>query len=105
MTFNERVIPAPSGGKPFLMMETQVTQALYRAVTGESPSNFKGDQYLWSRCHGRMGSPSATSSQSRWGSSPLIGGQTTIELIAEANGFRLPFEGSGSTRRRMRRES
>ena len=31
-------------GKDFAIGQTEVTQALWRAVTGKSPSNFKGDQ-------------------------------------------------------------
>ena len=31
-------------GKSYAIAQTQVTQALYRAVTGKSPSNFTGDQ-------------------------------------------------------------
>ena len=33
VSFAERCIPAPSNGKPFWLMETQVTQALYQSVT------------------------------------------------------------------------
>jgi formylglycine-generating enzyme required for sulfatase activity len=42
VVFRERVIPGVDGGKPFLMMETQVTQALYEAVMGKNPSCFRG---------------------------------------------------------------
>ena len=42
VSFNLNYIPHLD--QAYWMMETQVTQALYRAVTGENPSRFKGDQ-------------------------------------------------------------
>ena len=93
VTFKERVIPAPSGGKPFLMMETQVTQALYRAVTGENPSNFKGDNLPVEKVSWEDGVAFCNKLSEQMGLKPAYRGtDNDCELIAGANGFRLPFE-------------
>ena len=91
--FYERVIPAPSGGKPFMMMETQVTQELYRAVTGKSPSSLRVTICQWRQCHGKMGSPFCNALSKKIGLNPAYRGtDNDCQLIEGANGFRLPFE-------------
>ena len=43
VTFYTRRVPAVEGrGRPFEVMETEVTQALYEAVMGNNPSHFRG---------------------------------------------------------------
>ena len=93
VTFYERVLPAPPGGKPFIMMETQVTQALYRAVTGKSPSKFKGDQLPVETVSWEDGIAFCNALSKRLGLSPAYKGtDNNCELVSGANGFRLPFE-------------
>ena len=96
VTFYERVIPAPTGmknAKPFLIMETQVTQALYQAVIGKNPSCFKGDtlpveQVSWEDCIVFCNKLSEIV-----GLQPAYQGtDNQCTLIQGANGFRLPFE-------------
>ena len=96
--FSERVIPPIDGrGEPFLMMETQVTQALYEAVMGTNPSEFKGkadspqrpvEQVSW-----EDGIKFANALSEKLGLRPAYeGSDNDARLVEGANGFRLPFE-------------
>ena len=79
--------------RPLAIGQTQVTQALWRAVTGKSPSHFKGDQrpveqVSWEDCIGFCNQLSE-----KLGLRPAYRGQgNKCEFIAGANGFRLPLE-------------
>ena len=79
--------------KAFAIGQTQVTQALWRAVTGKSPSNFKGDQrpvekVSWEDCISFCNQLSE-----KLGLRPAYRGHgNNCELIAGANGLRLPLE-------------
>ena len=93
VSFAERYIPAPPNSKPFWLMETQVTQALYRAVTGESPSKFKGDQLPVEQVSWEDGIAFCNALSKKLGLTPAYKGtDNNCELISGANGFRLPFE-------------
>jgi formylglycine-generating enzyme len=93
VTFYERVLPAPPGGKPFMIMETQVTQALYRAVIGENPSGFNGDQLPMETVSWEDGIAFCNALSKKLELTPAYKGtDNNCELIEEANGFRLPFE-------------
>ena len=43
--FSMRLIPDSSTLSSFLMMETPVTQIMYKAITNQNPSQFKGDHH------------------------------------------------------------
>lgn len=106
--FYERVIPPIEGkGKPFLLMETQVTQALYKAVMGTNPSWFNGDRSLpdLSREYGvdlqrpvewvswEDGVRFANALSKELGLQPAYqGSDNDAEIIEGANGFHLPLE-------------
>ena len=93
VSFAERVIPAPPNGHPFWLMEIQVTQALYREVTGESPSKFKGDQLPVEQVSWTDGVAFCNELSSKLGLTPAYKGtDNNCDLISGANGFRLPFE-------------
>ena len=93
VTFYERILPAPSSGESFVIMETQVTQALYRAVTGQSPSEFKGDQLPVEKVSWEDGIAFCNALSEKLGLTPAYKGtDNNCELISGANGFRLPFE-------------
>ena len=93
VTFHERALPAPNEGKPFMMMETQVTQALYRAVTGKSPSEFSDDQRPVETVSWEDGIAFCNALSTKLGLNPAYRGtDNDCELIEGANGFRLPFE-------------
>lgn len=78
---------------PLAMGQTHVTQALWRAVTGDNPSHFRGDQrpveqVSWGDCVAFCNQLSE-----RVGLDPVYRGEgNQCELIPHANGFRLPFE-------------
>lgn len=92
-----RKIPSGGGVSAFLMMETQVTQALYEAVMGANPSHFKGmpdspqrpvEQVSW-----EDGVKFANALSEKLGLRPAYEGNDNDARLAEgANGFRLPFE-------------
>jgi formylglycine-generating enzyme required for sulfatase activity len=93
VSFNERVIPAPPCGKPFVIMETQVTQELYRAVTGQSPSEFSGDQLPVENVSWEDGIAFCNALSKKLGLRPAYQGtDNNCKLITGTNGFRLPFE-------------
>ena len=93
VSFTERCIPAPPNGKPFWLMETQVTQVLYRAVTGESPSKFKGDQLPVEQVSWEDGIAFCNALSTKLGLTPAYKGtDNNCDLGSGANGFRLPFE-------------
>ena len=74
-------------------METQVTQALYRAVTGLSPSEFKGDQLPVETVSWEDGIAFCNALSEKLGLTPAYKDtDNNSELIIGANGFRLPFE-------------
>jgi len=92
--FYERVIPPIEGkGEAFLVMETQVTQALYEAVMGTNPSHFKGAQRPVEKVSWEDGVKFANALSEKMGLRPAYrGSDNDAELIEGANGFRLPFE-------------
>ena len=91
VSFNLKYIPHPE--KAYWMMETQVTQALYRAVTGKSPSNFVGEQLPVESVSWTDGIAFCNALSEKVGLSPAYeGSDNNCELISGANGFRLPFE-------------
>ena len=91
--FMERVIPDESGGAGFVMMETQVTQELYQAVMGNNPSHFKGAQLPVEKVSWKDGIKFCNALSERLGLQPAYRWTDySCELIAGANGFRLPFE-------------
>ena len=91
VTFNLKYIPHPE--QAYWMMETQVTQALYRAVTGESPSKFEGDQLPVERVSWKDGITFCNALSKKLGLTPAYKGtDNNCELISGANGFKLPFE-------------
>ena len=90
-TFCLNYIPHPK--QAYWMMETQVTQALYRSVTGESPSRFKGDQLPVESVSWEDGIAFCNALSEKLGLMPAYKGiNNNGELISGANGFRLPFE-------------
>ena len=93
VSFHERVIPGVKGGPLFAMGETQVTQALYRAVTAQSPSHFKGDQLPVEKVSWEDGIAFCNALSEKLKLQPAYRGtDNNCELIEGANGFRLPFE-------------
>ena len=93
VTFYERILPAPSGGEPFVIMETQVTQALYQAVMGKNPSEFVGSQRPVETVSWVDGIAFCNALSTKLGLTPAYkGSDNHCELINGANGFRLPFE-------------
>ena len=91
VSFNLNYIPHPDQG--YWMMETQVTQALYWTVTGESPSRFNGDQLPVERVSWAEGIAFCNTLSMIVGITPAYKGTDNhCELISGANGFRLPFE-------------
>ena len=98
-----RKIPSGGGVSAFLMMETQVTQALYEAVMGTNPSFFTGirstlaygenlrrpvEMVSW-----EDGVKFANALSEKLGLQPAYHGFfDDVVLIEGANGFRLPFE-------------
>lgn len=91
VTFNLKYIPHPEQG--YWIMETQVTQALYQAVTGESPSRFKGDQLPVETVSWEAGITFCNALSKNLGLRPAYKGtDNNCKLISGANGFRLPFE-------------
>ena len=90
VSFNLNYIPHPD--QEYWMMETQVTQALYRAVTGESPSKFGGDQLPVEFVSWRDGIVFCNALSKKLGLKPAYKGTNHhCKLIRSANGFRLPF--------------
>ena len=76
-----------------MIMETQVTQALYREVIGQSPSNFKGDQLPVELVSWEDGIACCNALSKKLGLTPAYKGtDNNCELISGASGFRLPFE-------------
>jgi formylglycine-generating enzyme required for sulfatase activity len=82
--------------RPFLMGQTQVTQAQWEVVMGPNPSHFKGsqlpvEQVSWFDCVRFL---NALSEAGRL--TPVYsvgsGDEPTVEMNWEANGFRLPTE-------------
>ena len=90
----ERVVPAVEGrGEPFLLMETPVTQALYQAVIGLNPSNFKGPQRPLESVSWEDGVKFANALSEKLGLQPAYEGvDNHARLVEGADGFRLPFE-------------
>ena len=97
VSFYEREIAPVNGvGKGFLMMETEVTQALYVAVMGVNPSNFVSpynpqlpvEQVSW-----EDGLRFANALSLAMGFEPAYAGNdSNAVLIEESNGFRYPLE-------------
>ena len=91
VSFNLKYIPQPDHS--FWMMETQVTQALYRTVSGESPSRFKGEQLPVEEVSWADGIAFCNELSKKLGLTPAYKGTGNMcELINGANGFRLPSE-------------
>lgn len=105
VTFHERAIPPVDGvGKPFWMMETQVTQELYLAVMDKNPSWHIGYNHFFRLSHALLQRPVenvswedgirfANALSTAMGFQPAYDGNDKNPLLIEgANGFRLPFE-------------
>ena len=76
-----------------MMMETQVTQELYRAVTGKSPSRFSGENLPVEQVSWEQGVAFCNALSKKLGLNPAYRGtDNDCQLIEGANGFRLPFE-------------
>ncbi len=91
VSFNLNYIPHPD--QAYWMMETQVTQALYRAVTGKNPSWFEDDQLPVECVSWEDGIAFCNALSKKLGLTPAYKGtDNNCELVSEANGFRLPFE-------------
>jgi formylglycine-generating enzyme required for sulfatase activity len=93
VSFFERVIPAPPGGKAFLMMETQVTQALWQEVMGANPSHFKGPRKPVECVSWEDSVKFANALSRKLGLTPAYSGDdNNARFVEGANGFRLPLE-------------
>ena len=79
--------------RPYSMSQTQVTQALYRAVMGKNPSNFKGDDLPVETVSWEEGIAFCNALSTKLGLTPAYRGtNNNCQLIEGATGFRLPFE-------------
>ena len=93
VTFYERVLPAPPDCEAFIIMETQVTQALYRAVTVKSPRRVMGNQVPVEQVSWEAGITFCNVLSEDFGLAPAYKGtDNNCELISGVNGFRLPLE-------------
>lgn len=94
VTFYEREIPPVDGvGASFLMMETEVTQALYEAVMGENPSRFRGAQRPVERVSWEDGVKFANRLSLALNLSPVYEGEDNNATMRQgATGFRLLSE-------------
>ncbi|MBO7429782.1 MAG: SUMF1/EgtB/PvdO family nonheme iron enzyme [Spirochaetia bacterium] len=89
--FGTKMVPIP--GKNFEMLETEVTQGLYKLIMGKNPSSFKGDKLPVECVSWYDAVQFCNALSNKFGLSPVytING-TTVTQNASANGFRLPTE-------------
>jgi len=81
--------------EPFLLGKWLVTQKVYQAVTGESPSSFKGDQLPVETVSWRDAVAFCNALSTRYGLQKCYAFDDQIDDFSfdhEANGYRLPTE-------------